>query len=343
MTISEIQDYVPQRTLWGEPETIKVLGLDGGNRFVKWLDEENEIHCIPSWVKSLSDWEDEPEPSADSTVIVIDNLNGSPVEKYVIGKAAQELGGKPAFENNKCEMARLFVLAAVAPSDSSTLAIEKVRLALPDSRNKKNVEMLNSVTGTHSLIRNGKPFTVSIREIEPIDETRDAYRYARQNGLLLNLKVPNAVMDLGGGTGIIRLYTPSGTLDRSADIILPGTVELAKKIAAQLLPRLNESPDLALIMDAIADGSFQYGNEEEGNFKSIFPECQLEWLNEIRGKIRSTWGAKILSQIGEVLIIGGSARLAVAMEEKSKGRFKIAKHKDIKNFAQFISLFGMKA
>jgi hypothetical protein len=37
---------------------------------------------------------------------------------------------------------------------------------------------------------------------------------------------------------------------------IPGTYRLAQKIAGVLLPQLSYSPELRLIMDAIADNSF---------------------------------------------------------------------------------------
>ena len=48
-----------------------------------------------------------------------------------------------------------------------------------------------------------------------------------------------------------------------------------------------------------------------------------------------------MSEIGEVLIIGGSAALAQPLEEATKGRFKVVKHPQMERFAQLISLFGM--
>lgn len=126
---------------------------------------------------------------------------------------------------------------------------------------------------------------------------------------------------------------------RTADTVLPGTHQLAQKIAGVLLPTLGYSPELRLIMDAIADNSFLYGTTEI-NFESIFQKCREQWIGEIRSKLKVAWTQQ-LSDLGEVLIIGGSATLAQSLVEATKGRFKIAFHPSVPNFSQLISLYGM--
>jgi hypothetical protein len=45
---------------------------------------------------------------------------------------------------------------------------------------------------------------------------------------------PNALWDIGGGTSIARIYLPSGTMVQDAEIILPGTKELAQQVASEV-------------------------------------------------------------------------------------------------------------
>jgi hypothetical protein len=66
----------------------------------------------------------------------------------------------------------------------------------------------------------------------------------------------------------------------------------------------------------------------------LFEKCRSGWIEEIRAKLRVTWGHKF-AEIGEVLIIGGSAPLAAPIEEATKGRFRVAPN------PQEISIRGM--
>jgi hypothetical protein len=110
-------------------------------------------------------------------------------------------------------------------------------------------------------VRNsGFRFTPFSRYTEP------AFLYAQQQGMFSFPDNPNAVWDIGGGTSIARTYLPSGTMVQDAEIILPGTKELAQQVAAEMQATfgLNYSPALADIMDAIARGDCLYGTSKRG-------------------------------------------------------------------------------
>jgi hypothetical protein len=143
----------------------------------------------------------------------------------------------------------------------------------------------------------------------------------------------NGIVDLGGGTAIARLYSPSGSVMRELDLNVPGTYDLARRINAALMPTTGQTQDLSLIMDAIKDNSFVIGTSGI-SFAHLFEKCRSGWIEEIRAKLRVTWGHKF-AEIGEVLIIGGSAPLAAPIEEATKGRFRVAPN------PQEISIRGM--
>src|SRR4028119_1709306 len=103
---------------------------------------------------------------------------------------------------------------------------------------------------------------------------------------------------------------------RQADVIVPGTFQLAKKIDSALMPTTNQSQDLAQIMDAIANGSYQVG-VSGANFAHLFSKCRDAWLEEIRATLRTAW-SQYFNEVGEVLIIGGSAPLARSEERFSR-------------------------
>jgi len=310
-----------------------IAALDAGNRTTQWISPNNSIKTIPSCIKMLEDWE-EAQPDQYSVLIEVLNNAGNITERFIIGAEAQRQKGVSAFTGNKCEMAKRLVYAALEPLvGSNTVVFDYLRVALPDARNAENVELLKSLANTYYFRRNGETIHASVREVEPVDETRPAYCFACARDLYKSLKHVNGILDLGGGTGIGRLYSPSGNLMRQADVIVPGTSQLAKKIDSALMPITNQSQDLAQIMDAIADGTYQIGISG-ANFAHLFEKCRDSWLEEIRARLRVTWG-QYFDQVGEVLIIGGSAPLALPIEETTKGRFKVAP-----NF-QSISIAGM--
>ena len=122
-------------------------------------------------------------------------------------------------------------------------------------------------------------------------------------------------------------------LIREADVVLPGTYALAQKLAAALLPVLGQTPDLGLLMDAIAEGVYLYGTSGV-NFAEQFRSVQQDWISEIRNKLKLAWNTH-MSNLGEVLVVGGSAPLLAPLCDASKGRFKIAPQ------PQFFSLYGL--
>lgn len=312
----------------------KILVLNAGNRTTQWLNPDSEPITIPSVVKDFEDWEDVPDGDIESPVIEWLSEDFQVSERYVLGVEAKIQKGKPAFAYDKIKLAKKLMFAALEPdTDKSMLVIEVLRIALPDSRNKANIEILKGLEGTFNFIRNGQRMTASIRKVELMDETLPAYKYARKHGLLHHpdSKI-NGILDLGGGTAVGRLYSPSGQPLRKQDVIKRGTYELANLINGAMQRTQNESLDLSQIMDALADGS--YKTESGVDFKSVFEKCRLAWLEDIRAEIRVRW-ADYFKEIGEVLIIGGSAPLAKQLETDTKKRFTI-----VDNF-QTISVEGM--
>jgi len=70
------------------------------------------------------------------------------------------------------------------------------------------------------------------------------------------------------------------------------------------------------------------------SFADKFPQYVLQWLEEIRNKLKIGW-VKWLPELGEVVMVGGSAALAKPLVEQTAGRFKVATQ------PQFCSVMGM--
>jgi hypothetical protein len=299
------------------------LAVDPGNRFTKWIDCQT-VRSIPSYVKELADWE---EGGSDAHSYEIEFFG----RRYLVGRLAQLMGGSPAFESGKADLAHLLILPALA-SDSPQ-RIERLVIPTPDSRNQATIAKLKELETTIEFSVNGHECLSTIRSVVAVDECRGAYDLALGRGMWRYPNNPNGVLDIGGGTAIARLFAPSGALLRDADIVLPGTSHLAQRLAAAILPKVGNTADAGMIMDSIATGDYRYGNTEI-DFSRELVAVRDGWVSDIRAKLKANW-APYLPPLGELLIIGGSANLLEPMCSVSKGRFKVAPK------PQFFNLYGL--
>src|SRR4028119_184002 len=273
-----------------------VLAVDPGNRFTKWVDCQT-VRSIPSYVKELADWE---EGGADGQSYEIE-FSG---RRYLVGRLAQLMGGLPAFEGGKADLAHLLILPALA-SDSPQ-RIERLVIPTPDSRNLATIAKLKELETTIEFSVNGHDCLSTIRSVVAVDECRGAYELALGRGMWRYPQNPNGILDIGSGTAIARLFAPGGALVRDADIVLPGTSHLAQQIGGAILPKVGNTADAGMIMDAIASGNLCYGSTEI-DFSREFVAVRDGWVSDIRQKLKANW-SKYLPSLGELLIIGGSDR-----------------------------------
>jgi hypothetical protein len=155
-----------------------IAALDAGNRTTQWVDPANVVRTIPSCIKMLEDWE-EAQPDSGSVLIEVLTNSGEIQERFIIGEEAQRQKGVSAFTGNKCEMAKRLVYAALEPiPGTNTVIFDYLRVALPDARNVENVGLLKALAATYFFRRNGETVHASVREVECVDETRPAYKFA---------------------------------------------------------------------------------------------------------------------------------------------------------------------
>jgi len=301
-----------------------VLAVDPGNRFTKWIECQT-VRSIPSYVKELADWE---EGGNDAHSYEIEFLG----KRYLVGRLAQLMGGSPAFESGKADLAHLLILPAL--TSDSPQRIESLVIPTPDSRNQQTIAKLKELETTIEFSVNGHDCLTTIRSVVAVDECRGAYDLALGRQMWRYPQNPNGVLDIGGGTAIARLFAPGGALLRDADIVLPGTSHLAQRLAAAILPKVGNTADAGMLMDAIASNDFRYGSTDI-DFSREFVTVRDGWVSDIRAKLKANW-AKYLPSLGELVVIGGSASLLQPMCEANKGRFKVAPK------PQFFNLYGLQ-
>jgi len=313
------------------------LAIDLGNRTIKSCTANGAIKTLPSWHKDLEEWD---TPIADKNSVVVHYQQGINAnllkQSWAVGHVAQDLGGRPTFESEKAFLAPKLVLAMIeGGSGAQNITVERIVCALPNELQQEKVDaIVKGLTGTHTIKRNGEELKLDIQKVEVQPETLGAFKWVLAHKLFQYARI-NGILDLGGKTGIGQLYTKNGTLIRESRIIVGGTYQLAQLVAQHpKLIRLDTTPDLGLIMDAIADNSLAYGTTGI-SFADRFPGYLSQWLDDIRNKLKINW-AKWLSELGEVVIVGGTAVLAQPLVEKTAGRFKIAKENP-----QYCNVLGM--
>ncbi|MDY6991639.1 MAG: ParM/StbA family protein [Pseudomonadota bacterium] len=312
------------------------LAIDIGNRLIKSYTAAGPVKTLPSWHKDLEEWD---APIADQDSVIIHYLQGSNPhlnkQAWAVGLVAQDLGGSPTFESEKAFLAPKLALAMIEVSSGAQhVTVERLVCALPNELQEDKVQaIVKGLLGDHKIKRNGEAVKVEIQHVEVQAETVGAFRWALSQKLFQYARV-NGILDLGGKTGIGQLYTKNGTLIRESRIIVGGTYQLAQLVAQHpQLIRQDTTPDLSLIMDAISDNSLTYGTTGI-SFADKFPTYVNQWLEDIRNKLKIGW-AKWLPELGEVVIVGGSAALAQPLVEQTAGRFKISTQ------SQFCGVMGM--
>ena len=226
------------------------------------------------------------------------------------------------------------IFAALEPSyGQSILRVENLKIAVPDTRNGEAIAESKKLQGTFEYTRNGQALIATIARVTLVEEAAAAYNYGTANGLYQGSDAINGVIDFGGGTSSGRLYTSDGLMLREASITLPGTNQLAQSIQARLLKETAVSADLSAIIDGIENGTYRIGRNG-ASFVTHFASTRHTWLDDIRSKASAQW-SQYLNDLGEVLLVGGSASLATDLEERTAGRFKVASQ------PQDITILGM--
>jgi hypothetical protein len=300
-----------------------------GNRYLEFIDVSGVMVRIPNVIRDFdTSYEDAPAPSADTVIIARQGRT------YAVGAVAKRMKGRSAFDKGKLALLGDSIFAALeAIPHQSVLRVEELMIAVPDVRNPDAIAAGKALEGTHEYTRNGQSIIGTVAKVVLIEEATAAYNYALANHLFQWPDSINGVIDFGGGTSSGRLYDQEGLVLRDAALILPGTNALAQAIQARLLKELGASPELSLIMDGIESGTYQLGRNG-ANFTTHFTVCRDQWLDDIRSRAVSQW-TPYKDDIGEVILVGGSANLAQSLEVRTAGRFKIADN------PQDVTILGM--
>jgi hypothetical protein len=304
--------------------------LDPGNRYLKFLSPSGQSRQILSCVAQIKGTA--PGGTADSPVISL-RENGE-AKAFVIGRLAPNYQGLKTFEHQKAELAKYLLLAALPPQ--SNTYITNLAIAIPAMMSKQHQRLLLNLAGCHDYIHNSVSCLATIENVKLIPETVGAYLQGRHSGLYQNPSYNNGVLNIGGLNVSGSIFTPSGDRLEAFELLDEnGTAALADLIATH--PSVRSQSHISIepskIMDAIESGKYQVRNTAD--FRSVFEECRAEWQSRIVATIRRRWASQA-SELGQVLIVGGSAPLFLDYQAKTSGRFLVTP--DPQNFA----LLGMR-
>lgn len=320
--------------------------LDAGNRTINYLDASGKSRMMPAYIKQLQPWDD----TAESENSVNVEVNG---QRYVVGELARQLNGKAIHELSKSQSYWIIVASVLEPvSENGVIGVDKLRILCPDKTEEfkqaaKYIESLEWLPSDRRYLREGREVSLTwIRSVELIEECLPAWKYAKRSGWWSYPDRKNGVIDLGGAETTARLIAPNGVILRGdADLSLPGTVYLATMISGAIKRNFRFNPDPSSIMDAIGRGEYALKvmgttGEQTVDFSKEFAICLDQYVSDLKSKIKTAW-QEHWGDLGEVLIVGGSAPLLHQVEVDTQGRFRVARHEAIENFSQSINIYGM--
>ncbi|HEY9741871.1 MAG TPA: hypothetical protein V6C90_15390 [Coleofasciculaceae cyanobacterium] len=330
--------YPPDAGRYSSPTTPRIL--ECGFRFLKDFDGNQEPTLIPStfaWISGrnrVTKSTDTVEVELISTTNQTSEAQALVGKRWVIGKNAVQVGGKPLFRCGKHSKANLclpMVLAGIGSSNShqQNQTIPNLLLSLPDIDSisfeagvDDRERMIATVTGTHTFKWNGVTQSRTIKEAEVVYEGHGIYDWGLWHGL-----VPEAdllIVDIGGQTCNLLVVDANGEvipgLHQSFEV--GGTLNLANRIAndADFKTKCGSGAKLEEIMDTIATASILSATEGSEinpyygagvnavSFKAEFERHSNAWIDQLLGELdtrmKDHW-----HQLGKSLIGGGSATL----------------------------------
>lgn len=297
-------------------QTIERISFDLGNRF-NAITNGSKIAQYPSYSCSLSIRQDLDYSSAGFKQNQSFRVDIGAIA-VAVGKVASDLNANPTFGGDKWLKAKEFLFAGLKALGIETTAhIKELRVTTPDDQDPEQRSPFEALAKrTHQFKVNGKEYNVRIDKVLILPEGKAAWLRARNEGLYLYPQMLNAVLDLGGGTAIARIYSAEGMIQRDRELVLQGgTSSLASQIASEIGMRGSES----MIMDAIADGSYKL---PFCDFKATFEAFLPKWVEGIRNEMNTAW-KPIQNKYAQILVVGGSAPL-MAEFVKDNPRYIIA-------------------
>lgn len=302
------------------------LALDFGNYAVKSQLSGFEPLIIRSVLADIHQGTQPKSHKDDSPIVMYEG------QRFHFGRQAFKYRNfESVVMNDKTQDSLIIraMLASLQPSgtgqgDSNAVAIYRVNLKLGFPASYGNTEGLSDVfCGRYQFTRNGQDLIVDVEGVTPIQEGVAAYRYAQSLGMVSDHGY-TLMIDIGGGTWNGLLLDEDGDLVDTISYDKSGGIQLATEIAENrnYQMQVGDQLDLAVVMDAIADGSHTYletgvswGDEFDSLLRAWFKRNMLKTLGTLKPH---------LPRIHSCLFTGGNAHLLGDVVSTIKGSFPAA-------------------
>jgi hypothetical protein len=292
-----------------------IAGLDCGNASIKLFHGPCSL-SIPSYVYQL------PEPLAP------DDVPDKGYVEYLSG-AATELEGKAFLVGSEVVARYPKAYEAVASTGKLTLGLQCLLGALshvaPYSQHLKLVasihmreltdELAGSLNGVHRVRLGTEPCVIEIEVLRALPEGAGAAAWlGLQRGV-------NALLDLGGGTSEVHIYSNGKRLPEASEQLKAGVGDLVAAIAqsGELRAAVSDVIQPHHVRTAIEQGTFRYGDV---SFQGIYEKALASWLPGVLKPLLAKVEPYRLQQ-PRVFAVGGGALLPGVRELLAKRGIEI--------------------
>lgn len=293
--------------------TTKTFAFDLGNRFIKAYDG-----IVKPWALASvhTDILSGNVPPIDTSSVNIRYHTGKPAlmgKHWVVGVSARDARKytNTVSLSNKTEVALKLLLAMIRPTGyTKEVVIDPLYMSVPNPA-QDSLTLNDAIVGTHQYTCSGASITAHINRVIPVAEGLGGYHYALRQGVIQTGGV-NGVLDLGGGTAIASLYSANGQeiLEARAVFRKGGSYSLAADLAGhpELSAAARGAPQIDMILDAIAAGTYQYGTTGY-SFRPLFDQYREVWWSNLIDETIARWDTWF-DRIEKIVLIGGAAPLA---------------------------------
>jgi len=299
-------------------------GFDGGNSNTKLVISGTEVRCPAYLLPIHSELLSFPFPK-----------NGGTFE-YVSGDRSDLVGqtwmaGYPAYQaspvgclrvvddrNGKIAFGLQTLLGAIATLPHRDFWRLNLVASIQDCQTS-GVQLKNALKGGHNVKFNGENrlSTVDVSVLNVMEEGAGAMVLHNSD---IDPDSQTLIFDLGSGTTILSVFGTRGKLiDRT--VIPSGTTSLIERIAkhAGMRDQLKQQGDRHLIIEAIENGTFAYGRSGGFDFRAIYDEALVPWVQSTLAPALAAASQWMLSSSTIVAIGGGSQLPTITQFLSAKG------------------------
>jgi hypothetical protein len=200
-------------------------------------------------------------------------------------------------------------LAAIVPPVDQRLSI---MCSVPDQE-KQGRQLQNALVGEHHLTRDGKPFTLTIDDVDVRAEGFGAIYYAIRYGLAPSDRI-NVGLDIGRQTAIVSAFNTRGKEIDTMRVVIDngGCQSLYQRIGthSEIVRAFNGQVSADDIESAIQ--ASPHSPQLDGfQFEAIYRAVKNIWLSHILERARTAIG-EVYPRVGKVVVFGGGANLVLA-------------------------------